>query len=226
MSVNLPHCHLDYEPGSHRLMHIHHNVPGILRAINDILADRGINIERQVLDTQRKSRLRDIRHQPGLRRGVARKTARAFRTRFECACRAGSQIEIEATCRPTAANLCERRSVVILDSCSTLAFNMQSFAFRCPMNQFDCSSSIDYCSRRCSVVRSTERLVVCAGRQPLSSLAAVGKPQSQFLKIKNLRETDVKILRLCAQYMCLHDPALDCRNHARQRANAGHHLAL
>ena len=51
MSVNLPHCHLDYEPGSHRLMHIHHNVPGILRAINDILADQGINIERQVLDT-------------------------------------------------------------------------------------------------------------------------------------------------------------------------------
>jgi D-3-phosphoglycerate dehydrogenase len=27
-------------------------VPGILRAINDILADRGINIERQVLDTR------------------------------------------------------------------------------------------------------------------------------------------------------------------------------
>jgi D-3-phosphoglycerate dehydrogenase len=52
MSVNLPQCHLDYEPGSHRLMHIHNNVPGILRAINDILADRGINIERQVLDTR------------------------------------------------------------------------------------------------------------------------------------------------------------------------------
>src|SRR6266404_1648938 len=52
LSVNLPHCHLEYEPGSHRLMHIHHNLPGILRAINDILADRGINIERQVLDTQ------------------------------------------------------------------------------------------------------------------------------------------------------------------------------
>jgi len=52
LSVNLPHCHLDYERGSHRLMHIHHNVPGILRAINDILADRGINIERQVLDTR------------------------------------------------------------------------------------------------------------------------------------------------------------------------------
>ena len=52
MSVNLPQCHLDYEAGSHRLTHIHHNVPGILRAINDILADRGINIERQVLDTR------------------------------------------------------------------------------------------------------------------------------------------------------------------------------
>lgn len=52
MSVNLPQCHLEYEPGSHRLTHIHHNVPGILRAINDILADRGINIERQVLDTR------------------------------------------------------------------------------------------------------------------------------------------------------------------------------
>ena len=52
LSVNLPLCHLDYEPGSHRLMHIHHNVPGILRAINDILANREINIERQVLDTR------------------------------------------------------------------------------------------------------------------------------------------------------------------------------
>lgn len=52
LSVNLPQCHLDYDSGSHRLMHIHHNVPGILRAINDILADQGINIERQVLDTR------------------------------------------------------------------------------------------------------------------------------------------------------------------------------
>jgi D-3-phosphoglycerate dehydrogenase len=52
LSVNIPQCHLDYEPGSHRMTHLHHNVPGILRAINDILADRGINIERQVLDTR------------------------------------------------------------------------------------------------------------------------------------------------------------------------------
>jgi D-3-phosphoglycerate dehydrogenase / 2-oxoglutarate reductase len=52
LSVNLPQCHLEYEEGSYRLMHIHQNVPGILRAINDIVADRGINIERQSLNTR------------------------------------------------------------------------------------------------------------------------------------------------------------------------------
>lgn len=52
LSVNLPQCHLEYEEGSYRLMHLHRNVPGILRAINDILADRGINIERQALNTR------------------------------------------------------------------------------------------------------------------------------------------------------------------------------
>ncbi len=52
LSVNLPQCHLEYEEGSYRLMHIHHNVPGILRAINDILGDRGINVERQALNTR------------------------------------------------------------------------------------------------------------------------------------------------------------------------------
>ena len=52
LSVNLPSCHLEYEEGSYRLMHIHENVPGILRAINDILGDRGINIERQSLNTR------------------------------------------------------------------------------------------------------------------------------------------------------------------------------
>jgi D-3-phosphoglycerate dehydrogenase len=58
LSVNLPHCHLDVDldpdsgARSHRVTHIHRNVPGILRAINDILADRGINIDRQVLDTR------------------------------------------------------------------------------------------------------------------------------------------------------------------------------
>lgn len=52
LSVNLPQAHLEYEEGSYRLMHIHQNVPGILRAINDILGDRSINIERQALNTR------------------------------------------------------------------------------------------------------------------------------------------------------------------------------
>lgn len=52
LSVNFPQCHLEYEQGSYRIMHIHDNVPGILRAINDILGDRGINIERQALNTR------------------------------------------------------------------------------------------------------------------------------------------------------------------------------
>lgn len=52
LSVNMPQCHLEYEQGSYRLMHIHQNVPGILRAINAILGDRGINIERQALNTR------------------------------------------------------------------------------------------------------------------------------------------------------------------------------
>jgi D-3-phosphoglycerate dehydrogenase len=52
LSVNFPQAHLEYEEGSYRLMHIHQNVPGILRAINDILGDREINIERQALNTR------------------------------------------------------------------------------------------------------------------------------------------------------------------------------
>jgi D-3-phosphoglycerate dehydrogenase / 2-oxoglutarate reductase len=51
LSVNFPHCQLEFAPGAHRLMHLHRNVPGMLLHINEILAKRGINIERQVLDT-------------------------------------------------------------------------------------------------------------------------------------------------------------------------------
>lgn len=51
LSVNFPHCQLDFAQGGHRLMHLHRNVPGMLLHINEILAKRGINIERQVLDT-------------------------------------------------------------------------------------------------------------------------------------------------------------------------------
>jgi D-3-phosphoglycerate dehydrogenase len=51
LSVNFPHCQLEFASGGHRLMHLHRNVPGMLLSINSILAKRGINIERQVLDT-------------------------------------------------------------------------------------------------------------------------------------------------------------------------------
>ena len=52
LSVNLPHCQLEQSSESHRLTHIHQNVPGMLLAVNSALARRGMNIERQVLDTR------------------------------------------------------------------------------------------------------------------------------------------------------------------------------
>jgi D-3-phosphoglycerate dehydrogenase len=52
MSVNFPNCHLDIAPGTHRLTHLHRNMPGMLLHINEVLAARNINIERQVLDTR------------------------------------------------------------------------------------------------------------------------------------------------------------------------------
>ena len=52
LSVNLPHCQLEHAPESQRLTHIHQNVPGMLFALNEVLAKRDINIERQVLDTR------------------------------------------------------------------------------------------------------------------------------------------------------------------------------
>ncbi|HWR15088.1 MAG TPA: phosphoglycerate dehydrogenase [Terriglobales bacterium] len=52
LSVNFPHCQLESAPGNHRLMHLHTNMPGMLLHINEVLAKRGINIERQVLDTR------------------------------------------------------------------------------------------------------------------------------------------------------------------------------
>ncbi|HET9697404.1 MAG TPA: phosphoglycerate dehydrogenase [Terriglobales bacterium] len=52
LSVNFPHCQLELTPGNHRLMHLHSNMPGMLLHINEVLAKRGINIERQVLDTR------------------------------------------------------------------------------------------------------------------------------------------------------------------------------
>jgi D-3-phosphoglycerate dehydrogenase len=52
LSVNLPNCQLESTPQTHRLAHIHRNIPGMLLAINRVFADRGINVERQVYETK------------------------------------------------------------------------------------------------------------------------------------------------------------------------------
>jgi len=52
MSVNLPHLALPPKPGGHRIAHLHRNVPGVLAAINGLLADSKVNIEGQLLNTR------------------------------------------------------------------------------------------------------------------------------------------------------------------------------
>ncbi|MEK7634094.1 MAG: phosphoglycerate dehydrogenase [Patescibacteria group bacterium] len=51
LSVNFPNVQLPVLHNSHRLLHIHKNVPGILAQINNILAKNNINIEGQYLKT-------------------------------------------------------------------------------------------------------------------------------------------------------------------------------
>jgi D-3-phosphoglycerate dehydrogenase len=52
MSVNLPHLSLQERPGTHRIVHLHRNVPGVLATINGLLAENKVNIEGQLLGTQ------------------------------------------------------------------------------------------------------------------------------------------------------------------------------
>ncbi|WP_432509042.1 phosphoglycerate dehydrogenase [Kineococcus auxinigenes] len=52
LSVNLPPLATETTPGTVRLAHLHRNVPGVLAAINRILADEGVNIEGQQLSTR------------------------------------------------------------------------------------------------------------------------------------------------------------------------------
>jgi D-3-phosphoglycerate dehydrogenase len=52
LSVNLPGITLPDAPGAHRLVHLHQNVPGVLAAINRVLADHGVNVEGQLLRTR------------------------------------------------------------------------------------------------------------------------------------------------------------------------------
>jgi D-3-phosphoglycerate dehydrogenase / 2-oxoglutarate reductase len=52
LSVNLPAIALPTAPRTHRLVHIHQNVPGVLASINRVLADHHVNVEGQMLGTR------------------------------------------------------------------------------------------------------------------------------------------------------------------------------
>ncbi len=50
-AVNFPGVNLTHSPGTIRLLHIHHNRPGVLQKINDIVGDEAINVLGQYLRT-------------------------------------------------------------------------------------------------------------------------------------------------------------------------------
>jgi D-3-phosphoglycerate dehydrogenase len=52
LSVNLPGVTLPAMGGTHRLVHLHQNVPGVLASINRVLAEHGVNVEGQLLRTK------------------------------------------------------------------------------------------------------------------------------------------------------------------------------
>ena len=49
--MNFPEVSLPEHPGKHRLLHIHHNQPGVLSEINAIFSTAKINIAGQYLQT-------------------------------------------------------------------------------------------------------------------------------------------------------------------------------
>lgn len=50
-AVNFPQAALPVHHGCTRFLHIHRNVPGVMRQINDVLSSRGLNIHSQFLQT-------------------------------------------------------------------------------------------------------------------------------------------------------------------------------
>lgn len=50
-SVNFPALELPLKPGSHRILNMHRNEPGVLSKINNLLADAGANVTAQLLGT-------------------------------------------------------------------------------------------------------------------------------------------------------------------------------
>src|SRR5207244_12727248 len=55
-AVNFPEVSLPEHAGSHRLLHIHHNVPGVLSRINAVFSKNGINISGEYLMTNPRLR--------------------------------------------------------------------------------------------------------------------------------------------------------------------------
>lgn len=53
-SVNFPRIQLPSFSGSHRLVHVHKNLPGVLSQINSIFASNSVNVESQFLRTNEK----------------------------------------------------------------------------------------------------------------------------------------------------------------------------
>ncbi|MCA0448668.1 MAG: phosphoglycerate dehydrogenase [Proteobacteria bacterium] len=53
-AVNFPEATLPEHAGSHRILHIHRNVPGVLSQINDLFSREGVNIDGQFLRTDPK----------------------------------------------------------------------------------------------------------------------------------------------------------------------------
>ncbi len=50
-SVNFPEVALPEHAGCHRLLHLHHNVPGVMSAINSVFSETGVNVSAQFLQT-------------------------------------------------------------------------------------------------------------------------------------------------------------------------------
>jgi D-3-phosphoglycerate dehydrogenase len=50
-AINLPEVALPEHVGKHRLLHIHHNVPGVMSAINNVFSENRINVAAQFLQT-------------------------------------------------------------------------------------------------------------------------------------------------------------------------------
>ncbi|ABE48992.1 MULTISPECIES: phosphoglycerate dehydrogenase [Methylobacillus] len=51
-AVNFPEVSIPKQPGTHRLLHIHRNVPGVLSAVNSLFARNNINIAAQSMMTK------------------------------------------------------------------------------------------------------------------------------------------------------------------------------